>query len=354
MEWNQVASSSPTSTIFQTYEWFDSWWHAFGQDGQLLLISVFEGERVLGFAPLMRIPSSTDHLPHLVFVSDTHSDYLDFVIADRAYEVLDKILHHLLRVESNWSELQLRNIPLSSPSIQLLSTLSLRRRFYMLRGTDMPCYSLRINGKEAEVNRRANKYSLRRAGNYFGRQGDLNVRTVETVREAQSMLPSFFKQHIQRWSNSSTPSLFLERQNQLFYNQLVEKLLPHSWLHFSVAELDGRAIAFHFGFDYKGIVTWYKPSFDPEHASHSPGKLVLSHLIRFALHKHRAELDFTIGAEPFKERYCDTRRINVQYRIFSSRLPYLQAVARDVSYRVARWFMRRTGLAPWLKGRITK
>lgn len=353
-EWNHLASISPTATVFQTYEWFESWWTSFGSDGQLLLISVFQGDKLLGFAPLMRYPSLALRPQVLRFVADTHSDYLDFITGSHAPVVLREVFKRLTDHESSWSELHLRNIPASSPSVQLLESFSSNQELLLLRGTDMPCFSLQVGGREEDVRRRVNKYSLRRASNYFGRQGHLTVRTVDTVSEGKDLLPVFFNQHIRRWSTTGTPSLFHETQNQHFYDQLVTRLLPLGWLHLSVAELDGQPIAFHFGFDHGGTLTWYKPSFDPDHAAHSPGKLILSHLMHFALDSNRSEVDFTIGAEPFKERYCDTQRVNVQYHIYANRPIYYLALVRDFFYRILRSIMRRLGLASWLRGRLSQ
>ena len=60
---------------------------------------------------------------------------------------------------------------------------------------------------------------------------------------------------------------------------------------------NGRHIAFHFGFDYFGCVTWYKPTFEVEYAEHSPGLLLTRHLIDDGLRRSRRELDFTGGDE---------------------------------------------------------
>lgn len=300
----------------------------------------------------MRHPSLTFRPQLLSFVADTHSDYLDFITGDCGPLVLREVLRHLVHHERSWSELHLRNIPASSPTVALLESFSVNEDLLLLRGTDMPCFSLQVDGSEEDVRQRVSKYSLRRASNYFGRKGHLTVRTVDSVSEGQQLLPVFFDQHIRRWSTTGTPSLFHETQNRLFYSQLITQLLPRGWLHLSVAELDGQPIAFHFGFDHAGTITWYKPSFDPDHAAHSPGKLILSHLMNCALDSNRSKLDFTIGAEPFKDRYCDTQHVNVQYHIFATRPFYYHAIAKNHAYRSLRWITRRLGLASWLRDRF--
>lgn len=351
-EWNHLAERSPTSTIFQTYEWFECWWDSFGRDGDLLLISVFQGDSLLGFAPLMRGKVVGRRPGVLNFVADTHSDYLDFISGIHSSVVIRQVVNYLYHHESSWTELHLRNIPCSSPTVSLIETHFSDSQRLLLRGTDMACFSLQIEGRKDNVRRRVNKYSLRRANNYFQRQGTLEVKTIDTVSEGLDLLSAFFNQHIQRWESSDTPSLFHDERNRYFYKQLVSQLLPCGWLHLSSATLNERPIAFHFGFNYGESITWYKPSFDPGFAPHSPGKIILRHLMQCSLDGNYKELDFTIGAEPFKERYCDIERVNIQYHIFFSRFYYLKASLLDRVYRSTRWILRRLGLASWLRKRL--
>lgn len=351
-EWNRLAESSPTSTVFQTYDWFECWWNSFGRDGDLFLVSVYQEDFLLGFAPLMRGEVVGSQPGVLYFVADTHSDYLDFIVGEHGSAVIKQVLEYLHQ-ESSWSEVHLRNIPRTSPTVSVIESYFRKSQRFLLRGTDMACFSLRIKDRADNIRKRANKYSLRRANNYFQRLGNLDVRTVRTVSEGMEILPAFFQQHIQRWELSDTPSLFHDERNRCFYSLLVSRLLPCGWLHLSVATLNQHPIAFHFGFSHGNTITWYKPSFDPDHASHSPGKIVLRHLMLSALDGNYEELDFTIGAEPFKERYCDIERANAQYHFFSSRSSYLNAILVDLIYKSLRWILRRFGLATWLRKRLT-
>ena len=88
------------------------------------------------------------------------------------------------------------------------------------------------------------------------------------------------------------------------------------WLLFSMVEFNDQPIAFHYGFDYNDTVLWYKPSFDVEHASHSPGLVLLRYLIGYAIDQKRHELDFTIGDEPFKSRFTNSKRKTVSLKVF--------------------------------------
>jgi hypothetical protein len=83
------------------------------------------------------------------------------------------------------------------------------------------------------------------------------------------------------------------------------------------------------GFDYDGVITWYKPSFDPEFASRSPGLVLVQHLIRYAVDQGRRELDFTLGGESFKSRFTNSARKTVRIQIFRDPVRYVIERARQ-------------------------
>ena len=96
-----------------------------------------------------------------------------------------------------------------------------------------------------------------------------------------------------------------------------------------MAELDGQPIAFHYGFNYAGSLIWYKPTFDVAQAKHSPGLVMLDHLIGYALDHRLRELDFTLGDEAFKRRFTNHVRQNVSVQIFRGAINHAIALSRQ-------------------------
>ena len=139
------------------------------------------------------------------------------------------------------------------------------------------------------------------------------------MEEVLARLPDFFDQHVRRWQDTPTPSPFRQGDARRFFEEMVRRLSGPGWLDFSVVELDGRPLAYHFGFRYGGALTWYKPSYEIEVARRSPGLLMIRHLIERSLDEGLDEVDFTIGTEPFKSRYTNHGRINLSWRLFPSR-----------------------------------
>lgn len=91
----------------------------------------------------------------------------------------------------------------------------------------------------------------------------------------------------------------------------MDELDPSSELRFAVLELDGRPLAYHFGFESKRTYLWYKPAFDVGFWKYSPGEVLLRNLLRYARDSELREFDFTIGDESFKQRFANCRKENL-------------------------------------------
>jgi hypothetical protein len=97
---------------------------------------------------------------------------------------------------------------------------------------------------------------------------------------------------------------------------LVEELDPRSELRVAVLELDGRPIAYHFGFQLDGKYVWYKPNFDINLWEESPGEVLLRNLFLYAKTAGVREFDFTVGDESFKRRFSNRTNQNLTIHVY--------------------------------------
>lgn len=313
-EWNAVAGASETNSVFQTYEWFCAWWHCLGAGHELMVVRVYDGDRLVGLAPMAISTAGGERV--LRFAGDSKADYLDFLAAGDKPAVLEAIFSRLYAERESWERIHLHNIPEHSSTLPLVQRLCAQHDLRHIIENNVVCPTLMIRGHEAQARQIAAKYSLRRPAKRFERMGRISFRHLSSEQEATAHLDAFFDQHVRRWGDTDSPSLFLDPRIRDFYRELVRRLLPTGWLLFSVVELDGRPISFHFGFDYNRKLIWYKPAFDVSLSRYSPGLVMLKNLVDYALAGGHDELDFTIGNEPFKERYSNKVRYNCDISIF--------------------------------------
>ena len=93
-------------------------------------------------------------------------------------------------------------------------------------------------------------------------------------------------------------------------------------VRFSCLTFNEIPIAYHFGFEYANKLIWYKPSFNIDFFSKSPGTVLLKFLIEYALEKNLDEFDFTIGDEKFKDRFSNKKGKNIQIEIYNSEIRF--------------------------------
>lgn len=338
--WHKAMEGSPTQTIFQTLPWLQSWWRTFGHPHQNWLLPLIHQGRSVGWAPLWL--NEHEHLRTLRFIGSGNADYLDLITDGETQSAVLALLERLTTSASGWDQTILENIPMQSDTWGLLERHAKPFGLFCLCRPVQRCPSLLVDGHEAEVRQMAGKYSLRRPQNRLARLGELRIYDVASVDEGLALLPAFFEQHIRRWQDTSNPSLFLRDKPRIFYAELVRQCLPLGWLLFTVVELNGKPLSFHFGFDYGGVVTWYKPSYDLTWAKYSPGQILVKHLIDYTLAHQRRELDFTIGDEEFKQRFTNTIRSNVEVRLYRRRRDFARAKLRYHTGQIVRQVLYRT------------
>jgi CelD/BcsL family acetyltransferase involved in cellulose biosynthesis len=308
--WARLLPAVSNHTIFQTWEWNHAWWKAFGRGCWPCIVGVERaGGELVALAPWMVTFDARRRLRRIEFVGTPNraSDYADVLVAHGEDAALEPLVRWLVRRTGPHTEIDLRHLREDSPTLASLGALLTSARVRW-RQADMEGAPTRLLG-DADADRALlEKKSLRRHHRALARAGRLEYRVAQSLDEVLAELPTFFDQHVRRREAAGTRSQFLNPPQREFYAELARRLFPRGWLHFSVVRLDGAPIAYHFGLQYRGSYLWYKPSFEPLLAARSPGEVLLRYLIADVVDRGFAELDFTIGTEPFKDRFANHRR----------------------------------------------
>jgi len=332
--WNSLLQGSPTNTIFQTFEWFSSWWEVFGDAYDLRVLLGFAGDSLVAAAPLVLNKRRRYGRPVacLEFASTTPSDYADFLYQDVSSL---RGLIRALRSDLAWDVLDLDRIPSVSPTLSVLA-----EEFPGWRGTSFCCdvASAYVFGPTNDGNDIMKKKSIRRHTNGLRKAGTVEVRHLTQEDLIVPELEAFFHQHMERRSLTAVPSPFLNPREQMFYRVLTRHLAPQGWLLFTSVTLNGQAVAFHYGFVHERRLLWYKPSFSPTHAHLSPGEVLIAELFHYCRTHALSEFDFTIGDASFKDRFTNVKRYNTQFHAFRSgfwqQLSYADRALRERAKRV--------------------
>jgi CelD/BcsL family acetyltransferase involved in cellulose biosynthesis len=345
VQWRTLLARCPDSTVFQSPEWVQAWWHNLGGGFEPLVLAAYEGPHLVGLAPLYRRPRTVLGVTRdeLQFIGAGQSDYNLFSSMDGSHTVVEALLDELARHIHGGACAQLAEIPQSSVTFALLNQRLANGLTGLKPAGNTPCPRLQIEGNPAGVAAVLRKDSLKRHYKALARLGTIRVEHHTDPALAAAHLPELFRQHVARWENTPYPSIFREPANQRFYEDMVKGLGQAQGMVLTTIHVDARPVALHLGFRSGRDFLWYKPTFDPELQKYSPGETLLKSLIEYAQAEGYAAFDFTRGDERFKSRFATSVLQNASYEWIPRRIDrYCWEAARHAR-RVLRTWARRVG-----------
>lgn len=314
-EWDRLWASNPQRQIFSRFAWARAWWQGYGPSVALCTPVALANGKVVGILPLVR------HNTRLSFLGEPGADYNDILCESAASaEILEVFLETLCGMSPEiWTSATFANVPEHSLFWTLLPQLPGQWRSRLATNMSHLCPTVILDDHNRETTLRIilGQKEPRQHEKSLRKLGKLTFRHIEDRAEIRHHLPLFFKQHTQRWTLvASGNQRFLSEQSRTFYEALVEQLDPQKELRFAVMELDGRPIAYHFGFQLDLKFILYKTTFDINLWEESPGQVMIRNLFCYAQSTGVKEFDFTIGSETYKNRLANHTNRNFTIRLY--------------------------------------
>ncbi len=326
-EWDGLLAASNVDSIFLSSAWLRAWRETLGADRQLLIAQIRQRGELIAAAAFQCLDGVVE------FAGRGSSDYCGIVVPTRVDAATSKYLTwELLRAvaERAVGFVCFRLSGLVIEDSNQVDALHDSEKGFFVNEIDRimaPYRVLSAADRTPSKKARQRERALRKSGPLV----------LETFRNADDILPQldeFFEQHVRRWSNQETRSLFEDPQKRDFYRSVTRYLSASGTVRFTTARLDSRMIASHFGFRYRDRYLYYKPAFEPDFARLSPGIVLVEHLLRIAADENAGQFDFLIGDEQYKHRFATATRTVVQLHVtksmWAAALRRGKAVARKV------------------------
>ena len=315
-EWERLRLQDPRREVFQRFAWVRAVWRAFGPRRRLCTPVVYRGTTPVAILPLMLEGGI------IRFLTMPGADYNDLLAAsDAGPEVLALALGVLDTFPEPWRMCRLENLPEHARLLRFADGLTSGFRPRLHRRFSAACPTVVLGEERVDLLRSiAQKKDLKRKEKNLRKRGEVRLRQVEDTREVLDHLPRFFEQHRLRRALTSEPSQFERGEQEAFYQALVEEM-PKETLRFSILELEGQPIAYHFGFEDNGKLIYYKPTFDVDLWDYSPGLILILRLLDYASQAGLDELDFAGGLGDHKSRFANLTRTNLELMFAPRNLP---------------------------------
>lgn len=125
--------------------------------------------------------------------------------------------------------------------------------------------------------RQGMKRALRRLG--FEGKVQFEMRSRLDVTEVEPWLRAAFAVEDQGWKGAAGSSVLRTPGMFQFFVRHAEQLAEWGQLETAALRLDGRMLAFIYGFRAKGVCFAHKISYDPRFAAFSPGQILFQHML---------------------------------------------------------------------------
>lgn len=306
-EWDELLAHSATSVPFLRYGYLQQWWQTLGggewDSGSLSICAGYKDEKLAGIAPLFH--TIKEGVPLLQFIGSREiSDYLDIIAAPQDYQDFLTALLESLEKEhpSVWEKAVFENVPENSPFLSLIqkcipaNTNILLEKTYSAPLLTLPAsweeYLAALDKKQRhEIRRKIRRVQQETADQrFYFVEGDLDI-----TRYASIFL-DLMKEDEQK-------KAFLTPSMQDTMLSLIKWGYTEGILRLCFLDINGVHAAAYFCFDDGKTIYIYNSGFHNEMQYFSPGWVLLSYLIEWAIENSRETIDFMRGSESYKYKF---------------------------------------------------
>lgn len=302
-EWNELVCSMAEAEIFHFWEWNFHYFRHYRHSAQAFIIVVRDDrKKIVGLAPfclrrVRRLGWTTKVLETIVVEI---ADYRNVFVRRDEHKgrVVGAILDFLHDNAALWDVVDVAQLSSrDSTTFQLFNAATERADWtaHLHLLTPIAVRFLK-SGRHVE-----NESRLRRVRNRRKTLEKRGLRLQVGCGYSDELWTAFRDLHRKTWHNSP----FLLEHGEKFFDDLTSSPGMRSKLEFSVAEIDGKPAAMHFGFVDDRKVYFYMPVMDAEFRQDRVGAVLLHAMIDHYTATHEV-FDFMRGTEDYKAWYTDT------------------------------------------------
>ena len=308
-EWNGLLRKSRFNSLFLTWEWQTTWWRNLGRgEAWILALRQPETNELVGIAALYLITlSEGEHAGkrqlNLVGCIDV-SDYLDLIIATgHEQAVYQSLIEWLKSPEApQWDIFDLCNLPEASLSWQLLPPMLQAQGWQVetFQEDTAPQFAVpfRYETYLQEQVEKKQRHEIRRKQRRAEREVKTEFYIVGPKHSLEVEIEDFVA--LQRASRADK-SEFMTPEMHRFFLTAARNMQEAGWLRLMFLTLNGEKAATLYAFEYDKRFWLYNSGYDPDSHSHlSPGWVILSYAIQYAIETGCRVFDFMQGNEEYK------------------------------------------------------
>ncbi|MFH1215533.1 MAG: GNAT family N-acetyltransferase [Pseudomonadota bacterium] len=343
VKWNDLLRKNEKYfNPFLSFEWLYSWWEIFGENKELLIITVNNGGALVGIAPLM--VSSKTGFNICEFIGTGRSDYLGFIVDRELRHAVFSIFFEYLKNRVSLHLINLRDYyfePLEI--IEAANAVGLKAEAII---GDVAPRVIMPGAWEEYLNTKSRKSRANRKRELRQVESDSEI-TISCEKTYKAELISELAQVEARSWKSERGNPRFRGKGRAFFSAFFERFAELGWLEVWVLRYRGEALAHSVNFCCDDVTYVYNLAHcqdSEKFVKHrSLGSTLTAFALRESFHHHRQIYDFLRGDEPYKKLWASDA-VNLAYiQIWQPRI--LSMLASLVHFRIRFW-LRKTGFGP--------
>ncbi len=345
--WDRLVGQAGITHPFLTHDWILSWWESFGAGRKLHVLLVWEGDELIGIAPLMISRARMYGFPvrEIGFIYNDHTPRFDFIIFRNRAAVFEAIRCHLSDAKGRWSVIRLCQLTSDSASLGEVTRL-LEESDYLVGtwpSTASPYLAVRGSFEDHSKSLpRGVRANLKRRMKRLEEQGVVEFESLNDGEQLDSALEEAFQMEAESWKGAAGTAMSCRREIRRFYSALAHRALRSGTLYLTYLRLNGRRIAFDFSLIFQDRLFKLKPGYAMEYHACSPGAQLTAMTVRDAFERNLIEVDFLGDADPWKLDWTTSVRQNSWLYAFQP--SFLGHLLYFAKFRFLPW-LRRTRLS---------
>jgi CelD/BcsL family acetyltransferase involved in cellulose biosynthesis len=294
--WQDRQGGLQWQCLFVLPPWLKTWWDVFKPDWEQCLLSVRQGDELIGIAPLM----VKDRTARLMGSPDV-CDCLDIVVAPgREAECCRALLGHLRY--QGVSTLDLGPVRDDSAVYTYLIKAAQEASRGVLCALEDVMLQLSLPSTWEEflsLLAAKDRHEIRRKFRRLEEAGGCSCRMVSGPDSARAAMDAFLDLFTR---NRPDKASFMDDRMARFFRSLGDALAQAGILKLFFLDLGGRPAAAALCFDYNSTIYLYNNGYDRAFSSLSVGLLSKAESIRASISLQRKTYNFLKGAEDYKYR----------------------------------------------------
>lgn len=323
--WRKLEADGHVPTVFQTYDWIETWWKHLGHRGTSFIFGIYDDSELIGIAPLYYSTMKVKGLPlfRVVHVMGAgESDYNAFILKrDREQEILSALLKHLST--KKWDIFWLSDVHSETTTNKYLETVLKSEKYLYAKKEHTPCPYIKLPATFEEYKKSLSKNTRQNMTKFCNRVlkiDGVSYNKISDPLKIEEAVQTFITLHQSRWQRVGQKGALAEEAVQRFHLEAAQKLARY--LDLKQLKIDDKVIATAYSYDYNGRREVYLPGMDLDYERFSLGFVLMAFGIRDAIESGLNEFDFMRGDEEYKFHFTKTVRNNVVFYFSKKRLKF--------------------------------